>query len=313
MLAMSGERVPDDRGHLTTEQRDPAQLPIDRLSVTEAVALVQRGDATIHAALAAAQADIARAIEIVVERFRRGGRLFYVGAGTSGRLGALDAAECPPTFQSPPEMVQAILAGGERAMTAAIEGAEDDRQAAGRELAARRLDSADIVFGITAGGTTPFVHGAIAFAKERGAATVFFACVPFDQAPDSADISIRVVTGPEVVAGSTRLKAGTATKLVLNTVTTVAMAQLGKVHDNWMVDLDTHTNAKLVERGARIVTALTKLPRSAALELLERAGGQVKVAVVMHAFACERSKARERLARADGVLRRALETESRPR
>jgi N-acetylmuramic acid 6-phosphate etherase len=199
----------DDRGTLATELRNEASAELDRLSVTEAVALIQREDASIHAALTAARPAIVRAIELVVERLRRGGRLIYAGAGTSGRLAALDAVECPSTFQSRPEQVQAILAGGERAWRGAVEGAEDDVEAPRRELAARELSRDDVVLGISAGGTTPFVSAAIDAARERGAATVFLACVPFDSAPDRADISIRVVTGPEVLTGSTRLKAGT--------------------------------------------------------------------------------------------------------
>jgi N-acetylmuramic acid 6-phosphate etherase len=300
------------RGHLATEQANPQSVEFDALSIAEAVRLVQREDASVHAALERAADEVARAIELVVERLRRGGRLIYVGAGTSGRLGALDAAECPPTFQSPPSAVQAVLAGGERAMRQAVEGAEDDRQGAVAELTARALAERDVVFGISAGGTTPFVHGALEFARSRGAATVFLACVPFDQAPDHADVSIRVVTGPEIVAGSTRLKAGTATKLVLNTVTTVAMAQLGKVHGNLMVDVDTRANRKLVERGARIVSAITGASRTEALELLRAADGQVKLAVVMRVRAIDRERARALLETHHGSLRRALGSDRSP-
>ena len=277
------------------------------MSVEAAVELMQREDVSIHRALYAARPQVVRAIEVIVERLARGGRLIYAGAGTSGRLGVLDSVECPPTFQSSPETVQALIAGGPRALTGAVEGAEDDAAAAKRELAARNLGERDIVFGIAAGGTTPFVHAALDCARERGAATVFLACVPFEQAPDRADVSIRVVTGPEVLTGSTRLKAGTATKLVLNTVTTIAMARLGKVYENLMVDVDTRTNSKLVERGARIVATLTGLDRDASLALLERADGQVKVAIVMHRSKCDAAQAAQRLAGAQGSLRRVLE------
>jgi N-acetylmuramic acid 6-phosphate etherase len=203
--------------------------------------------------------------------------------------------------------VQAVIAGGPAALTGAVEGAEDDVEAGPRELARRGVSERDVVLGIAAGGTTPFVHAALAFAREQRAATVFLACVPFDQAPDRADVSIRVVTGAEVLTGSTRLKAGTATKLVLNTITTVAMAQLGKVYENLMVDVDTRANSKLVDRGARIVATLTGLSRDASLEVLERARGRVKVAVVMHRSSCDANRAEELLARAGGSLRRALE------
>jgi len=299
-------QVPTSRGHLATESHNERSARFDTLSITDAVELMQREDERIHAALAAARADLARAIELVVARLRGGGRLFYVGAGTSGRLGLLDAVECPPTFQTDPSLVQAVLAGGAAAVTGAVEGAEDSATAAGEELARRGLCERDIVFGIAAGGTTPFVHGALDFARSRGAATVFLACVPREQAPDRADVSVRIVSGPEVISGSTRLKAGTVTKLALNTVTTVAMAQLGKVHGNLMVDVDTSKNVKLVERGARIVSVLTGVGRDEALALLAAAGGQVKVAVVMHHKRLSCEQAREDLVRCGGILRRAL-------
>ena len=294
------------RAHLATELVNAATAQFDTLGIADAVELMQREDERIHAALAAARTDLARAIELVVERFRRGGRLFYVGAGTSGRLALLDAVECPPTFQTDPSLVQAVLAGGAVAVTGAVEGAEDDREAAGFELARRGLCERDVVFGIAAGGTTPFVHGAIEFARSRGAATVFLACVPREQVPDRADVSVRIVTGPEVIAGSTRLKAGTVTKLALNTVTTVAMAQLGKVHGNLMVDVDTTKNAKLVERGARIVSTLTGVLHARALELLRDARGKVKLAVLLHERRCTLEQAQATLEAAGGSLRRAL-------
>jgi N-acetylmuramic acid 6-phosphate etherase len=302
--------VPASRAHLATEGANPAAAELDRLPIERALAVMQAEDARIHEALAAARPQIARAIELVAGRLARGGRLFYLGAGTSGRLGVLDAVECPPTFQSDPGQVQGLIAGGQAALTCAVEGAEDDREGGAAELVARGLEERDAVVGISAGGTTPYVHGALELARSRGAATVMLACVPFEQAPDSADVSIRVVTGPEVVAGSTRLKAGTATKLVLNAISTLSMVRLGKVHGNLMVDVDTRTNAKLVERAGRIVSALTGLERGAALALLERAGGQAKLAVVMHQLGLDAAAARERLHAASGFLRRALD---RPR
>lgn len=294
------------RGHLATERENPATRELDALSTEEALRVIGEQDARVHAALERARPELARAIDAVAERLSRGGRLFYVGAGTSGRLAALDAAELPPTFQSDPAQVQALLAGGREALWKAVEGAEDDARAAGRELAARGLAAGDAVLAIAAGGTTPFAHGAIAAARAAGALSIFFACVPFDEAPDEAELSIRVVTGPEVLAGSTRLAAGTATKLALNALSTLVMARLGKVHGNLMVDLDTRANAKLVERGARIVSALTGLERGAALALLERAGGHVKTAVVMQRLGEDTAAARARLERAGGSLRRAL-------
>lgn len=294
------------REELETERRNAASAGFDQLSIADAVALMQREDRQIHDALHHARESLAAAIELVVAGLERGGRLIYVGAGTSGRLGVLDAVECPPTFLSAPGQVVGVIAGGATALTRAVEGAEDDRAAARADLEQLGLGEHDVVFGISAGGTTPYVHAALALARERGAASVFFACVPREQAPDDADVSIRVVTGPEVLTGSTRLKAGTATKLVLNTVTTVAMARLGKVYDNLMVDVDTRTNAKLVDRGARIVAAATGVSRERALELLRAADGHAKTAIVMQRADCDATEAQQRLERAGGRLRRAL-------
>jgi N-acetylmuramic acid 6-phosphate etherase len=264
-------------------------------------------DAHVHAAVARAQAEIVRAIDLVADRLAQGGRLCYVGAGTSGRLGVRDATECPPTVQTDPTFVQGIIAGGEKALTSAVENAEDAGESGAHAIRERKIGALDVVFGIAAGGTTPFVHAALDEARSRGAATVFLACVPRDQALDSADISIRVITGPEVVAGSTRLKAGTATKLVLNTVTTLAMVRLGKVHGNLMVDVNTRGNAKLWQRGISLVARLAQVDREEAERLLEAAGGAVKTAVVMRARSLSRLEAEDKLARGGGVLRRALE------
>ena len=299
-----------ERGDLPTERANAATVELGRLAREDAAAAVDlflAADATIVAAVAAARAEVAAAVELVAARLAAGGRLFYVGAGTSGRLGLLDAVECPPTFQSPPDMVQAVLAGGDGAFLRSVEGAEDDPEAAGVELAARGLCDRDVVFGIAAGGTTPFVHGAIEAARGVGAGSIFFACVPAERVPDRADLSIRVVTGPEVLAGSTRLKAGTATKLVLNAVSTLVMARLGKVHQNRMVDVNTRSNAKLVERGRDLVAELAGCDGDEAAELLEAAGGQVKLAVVMGALGLDAGQAAGRLEASGGYLDRALE------
>ena len=240
------------------------------------------------------------------QRLRAGGRLFYVGAGTSGRLSVLDAAECPPTFSSDPEQIQAIIAGGPPALTAAIEGAEDDAEAAGRELDARGLSDSDVVFGITAGGTTPFVHGALHHARNKGAFTIFFACVPRAEAPDEADLSIRVLTGPEVVSGSTRMKAGTATKLALNTLSTLVMVRLGKVYDNLMIDVDASANAKLVERARTLIQRVTGCDRERAAELLDQADGSAKLACCMALTSQDAETARASLDAGGGSLRATL-------
>ncbi len=297
----------EDRGHLSTEQRNPAAAQLDRMSVLEAVDLMTSEDARAVEAVAAVRDELAAAVDLVSERLAAGGRLIYVGAGTSGRLAVLDAAECPPTFRSDPTQVQAILAGGRAALTAAVEGAEDDAEEGAAQVAVRDVGPGDVVLGISAGGTTPFVHGALGEARRRGAATIFLACVSRAEVGDEADLSIRLATGPEVVAGSTRLKAGTATKLALNTISTLVMVRLGKVHGDLMVDLDTSANVKLVDRARRILAAITGVEPELAAALLERAGGRVKVAAVMHARELDVRAAEERLAQVGGLLRCALE------
>ncbi len=295
-----------DRGHLLTEQRNPRSATIDQLSVADAFDVINAEDARVAEAVGRCKPDICRAVDLAVEAFRGGGRLFYLGAGTSGRLGVLDAAECPPTFLSDPEMVQGIIAGGETALRRPVEGAEDDEETAARIMNERNVGPNDVVVGIASGGTTPFVHVALDRAKERGARTVFFACVPPEEVPDRADVSIRVLTGPEIVTGSTRLKAGTATKLTLNMITTLAMIQLGKVHGNLMVDVDTRTNMKLVDRAIRIIQMETGLDRQQAQRLLERAGKRAKVAIVMHLLDLDAEQAEERLRAAGGKIHEAL-------
>ena len=298
----------DDRGHLTTEHRNHRSRRLDRFSVAEVFDLINSEDATIARAVAAARDDICRAIELVVAAFRAGGRLIYVGAGTSGRLGVLDAAECPPMFLSDSQTVQGIIAGGPDALTRSIEGAEDCPEAGEVAMDDKALGPNDVVFAIATGGTTPFVHGALRRAKQRGAKTVFLACVPKDQVTDDADVSIRVVTGPEVVTGSTRMKAGTATKMVLNMVSTIAMVQVGKVYQNLMVDMNTRANAKLVDRGTRMIQTITGLGRDEARALLESAGGRVKTALVMRARKIDRPAAEALLTDADGHVGRIIDS-----
>jgi N-acetylmuramic acid 6-phosphate etherase len=295
-----------DRGHLLTELRNPRSMNIDRLAIADGFDVMNGEDATIAGAVARAKPEIVRAIELVVAAFRAGGRLIYVGAGTSGRLGVLDASECPPTFLSDPRMVQGIIAGGWDALRRSIEAAEDSPDTGGAAMDELSIDARDVVFGIATGGTTPYVHGAIQRAKQRGAKTVFFACVPADHVPDDADVSIRVLVGPEVITGSTRMKAGTATKLVLNTVTTMAMVQIGKVYENLMVDVNTRANSKLVDRGTRMIMTVTGLERPAAAKLLEDSGGHVKTAIVMHARGVPREEAERLLEGAGGRLASVL-------
>src|SRR5687768_9150622 len=291
-----------DRSHLLTELRLPESMTLDAMSVEEAVALMNAQDAKAVAAVAAERTNVARAVELVADALRGGGRLIYFGAGTSGRLGVLDASECPPTFRTDPEQVQGVIAGGEAAMFRAQEGAEDRAEDGAAAVDAKRVGPRDVVMGIAAGGTTPFVHGALRRANELGAKTVFLSCVQPVPAEPPVDVVIRPLTGPEVLTGSTRLKAGTATKLVLNQITTLAMVQLGKCYENLMVDLRA-TNQKLWDRGARIVATLTGAGRDDAMELLRKADGRVEVAVVIRRRRVEGGEARPLLGASGRSLR----------
>jgi N-acetylmuramic acid 6-phosphate etherase len=265
----------------TTEKRNPRSAHIDMLSTLEVVDLINSEDRIVPEAVGSQREQIAAVIDLIVDCFRAGGRLFYVGAGTSGRLGVLDASECPPTFGVPPTLVQGIIAGGRRALVRSIEGAEDHADDGARAVDKKRVSPKDVVVGLAACGLTPFVRGALDRARQIGAATVFVTCAPEAVSSLNADIIINPVVGPEVITGSTRMKAGTATKLVLNLLTTTAMIKLGKVHGNLMVDLRA-VNNKLRDRSARIVMELTHLSRPRAQALLQRAEGRLKAAVVMH-------------------------------
>ena len=300
-----------DRGHLLTELRNPRTMRIDRVTIAEAFELLNGEDAGVPQAVAAAKKSICCAIELVTAAFEAGGRLIYVGAGTSGRLGVLDASECPPTFLSDPRMVQGVIAGGWDALRRAVEGAEDYPEHGAAKIDEMEVGPHDVVMGITTGGTTPYVHGALRRAKERGAKTIFFACVDADHVADEADVSIRVLVGPEAITGSTRMKAGTATKLVLNTITTISMVRIGKVYENLMVDVNTRANKKLIDRGTRMIMTVTGLTRAAAGELLEQAGGRVKTALVMHVRNVDRAAAEQLLSRSHGHVTEILEGESR--
>lgn len=293
-------------GSLLTEQRNPRSRGIDAMSAAELVELINSEDRTVPDAIRREGAAIARAVGIVVERFRRGGRLLYVGAGTSGRLGVLDAAECPPTFGTDPEMVQGLIAGGYGALVRAQEGAEDRREDGARDLAERRAGSDDVVMGIATSGVTPYVLGALDEARRVGAATIFLSCARREGEPIAADVTITPLVGPEVVTGSTRMKAGTATKLVLNTVTTSAMVLLGKTYENLMVDL-TATCDKLRDRGCRILMEVTGVDYEGAADVIGRAGGSVKVAIVMQMSGLGREEAEATLRESGGSVRRALE------
>jgi N-acetylmuramic acid 6-phosphate etherase len=290
-----------------TERRLAASRRLDRLSIADAFDVLNAEDRKIAAAVAAARPAIVRAVKRVVRAWRAGGRLIYVGAGTSGRLGVLDAAECPPTFRSPPGMVRGIIAGGRAALVRAVEGAEDDERAAAAAMRRTRVGPADVVFGVATGGTTPYVHAALREARRRGAKTVFLACVSRRHVRADVDVDIRVLTGPEALTGSTRLKAGLATKMVLNAVSTLGMVRLGKVYENLMVDLNSYACRKLTDRATRVLAMLTGLSYADAGALLRRARGKVKAALVMHRRGVTLPQAERILSRAAGHVRWALE------
>jgi len=289
-----------------TEQRNPRSRRIDRLSSAEIVDLINAEDRMVAAAVDEEREAIATAIDLAEAAFRAGGRLIYVGAGTSGRLGVLDAAEMPPTFGTDPEMVQGIIAGGYDALVRARDGAEDVSEDGAAAIDARDVGPEDFVLGIATSGSTPFVHGALARARERGAHTGFLLCTyPSRELLDRHDVVIAPLVGPEVITGSTRMKAGTATKLVLNTITTGAMVRLGKVYGNLMVDLQV-TCRKLQDRGERILMEMLSVSREEARTLLEEAQGHVKTALVMGALGLDADEARRRLDEEGGVVVRVV-------
>ena len=283
------------RGHLLTEQNNPHSRNLDQLSSLEIVELFNQEDAKTLTAIGNARYEIARAIDLTSEALQNGGRLFYVGAGTSGRLGVLDAAECPPTFCTSPELVQGIIAGGEQALVKSSEGLEDHLEDGESAIAHHQITSQDVVVGLTAGGTTPYVQGAITAAQKQGATTIFLACVSAQEVPMTVDVDIRLLVGAEVLAGSTRLKAGTATKMALNILSTGVMVKLGKVYGNRMVDVAV-TNQKLRDRALRILQDLTPLSLEEASHLLEKSGDRVKTALLMQWQGLTREEAEAQLA-----------------
>jgi N-acetylmuramic acid 6-phosphate etherase len=302
--------VKDSSYKLTaTERRNPRSHRLDQLSTRKLLQIINREDELVSGAVRRELAAIARAVDVIVKAFERGGRLIYVGAGTSGRLAALDSAECPPTFGVPPLLVQAVIAGGRRALTRAVEGAEDSPSQGARDLSARGVGARDVVVGVTASGSTRYVLGALRLARKRGATTVVLTSNRNSAASRMASIVIAPRTGPEVIAGSTRMKAGTAQKLVLNMLSTVAMIRVGHVYDNWMVDVSL-TNEKLRTRGLRILTEAT----GATAKQAERAllqSGNLRAALLMLKTGLSASAARLCLSRA-GSLRQALGEFSAP-
>ena len=290
---------------LVTEQNNPLSARIDRSTTAEILRIINREDAGVAGAVERELPAIARAVESIVERLRGGGRLFYIGAGTSGRLGVLDASECPPTYNTPPAMVQGVMAGGRRALFRATEASEDSPALGRRDLEKRRLNARDAVVGLTASGRTPYVLGALRYAGARGALAIAVTCNPDSEVARVADISIAPVVGPEVIAGSTRMKAGTAQKLVLNMISTATMVRLGHVYGNFMVNVHLK-NEKLVERARTILQRLLGLERAAARRALRRAGGDLKVAILMERLKLGRKAAALLLRRHGGNLAVAL-------
>src|SRR5881628_2831368 len=298
----SGKAIFRELGRLVTEQRNPRSKNLDRLTTTQILMLMNREDRRVPAAVGREIRNISRAVDLIVERLARGGRLFYVGAGTSGRLGVLDATECPPTFGTPRTLVQGIIAGGRRALVRSIEGSEDDAKAAAVALKKRRVSERDVVVGIMASRRTPYAVGALKFGRAIGAATIAVTANPAGGVPLRCDVIIAPRVGPEVLTGSTRLKAGTAQKLVLNMLTTGAMVRLGKVYGNLMVDL-VALSAKLHDRGERIVMEVCGVSREEARQAIERAKGSVKLAIVMARRKVDANEARRLLESANGFVR----------
>ena len=289
-----------------TEQRNPRSRGLDRKSTLDILRALNREDARVAPAVRRELPKIARAVDAIVKALSEGGRLFYIGAGTSGRLAVLDAAECPPTFGTPPKMVQAIIAGGARALQHASEGAEDSAAGGARDLRRAGLTSKDVVVGLAASGTTPYVLGALAYAKRRGAVTVGVTSNPKSPVARAARIAIAPDTGPEAISGSTRMKAGTAQKLVLNLLSTAAMVRLGRVYENWMVHVAL-TNQKLRRRGVRILEEATGVDASTAEHAVRQAGNDLATALVMLKADIGAPEARKRLAATGGNVRKALE------
>jgi N-acetylmuramic acid 6-phosphate etherase len=290
---------------LVTEQRNPATMDIDTKSALEIVRLINAQDHKIAPVVKEELPYVARAVEIIVEAFKKGGRLIYIGAGTSGRLGVLDASECPPTFGVPPEMVQGIIAGGYGALVRAVEGAEDLAEDAARDLAEREVTDKDVICGLAASRRTPYVVAAVKRAHQIGARTLYITCTPRSEINFPVDVAICPVVGPEVVMGSTRMKSATAQKMVLNMLTTAAMIRLGKVYGNMMVDLQM-TSKKLQERSKWVVMMVTGVDYEKAAQVLAEARGHVKTAIVMILAKMDAHEARERLQASDGFVRGAI-------
>lgn len=295
-----------DRSQLLTEQRNPDTITIDCKTTLEIIDIINAEDANVITAVHREREPIAKAADMIVAAFKEGGRLIYVGAGTSGRLGILDATECPPTYGTDPKMIIGIIAGGKNAVFQSAEGAEDFPENGAKDIQQAEVNHRDVVMGITSGGTTPYVMGALFEAKKRNAKTIFLCCNRETMPIFDVDIIIRPIVGPEAITGSTRMKAGTATKLILNMLTTTTMIKIGKVYENLMVDLRA-TNVKLTDRAERIIMTVTGVSQDNAKELLESAFGNAKVAIVMQKLRIDYTEAKKRLDVQGGFVRKVLE------
>ena len=290
---------------MNPERRNPHSVDVDLLPTERILKIINAEDAQVANAVAAAIPEIASVVDKAAQSIRAGGRVIYVGAGTSGRLAVIDSTECPPTYGSPPEWLQAVMAGGTRTFTDAVEGSEDNREKAAADLKPKKLTKNDLVIGIAASGSTPYTHAALEFAKSKGAATAAVVCVEDSPMSKAADITVYTAVGPEVVTGSTRMKAGTAQKLVLNMISTATMIKLGMTYSNWMINVSM-TNRKLRERGTHILQEIMGVKADEAARLVEASGANLKVAVVMGATGCTRQEAETRLAEANGHLRTVI-------
>ena len=290
---------------MNIERRNPRSVDIDLFPTERILKIINAEDATVAAAVAAAISDIGKVVDCAVESIRSGGRMLYLGAGTSGRIAALDVSECPPTFGTPKEWVQAVMAGGSKALLYGDENNEDDRERGAIDLKAKRLTTKDLVIGIAASGSTPYTHAGLEFAKSKGARTAAVVCVEHSPMSKIAEFTICTVVGPEIVTGSTRMKAGTAQKLVLNMISTATMIRLGMTYGNWMINVSM-TNQKLRERGVHMLQEILGVKHEQAERLVKASGGKLKIAVIMGATGCNRKEAEKRLAESYGNLRKVL-------
>jgi N-acetylmuramic acid 6-phosphate etherase len=290
---------------MSIERRNPKSVDIDLFPTERILKIINGEDALVAGAVGGAIPEIAKTVGMAVEAIRAQGRIFYIGAGTSGRMAVLDAAECPPTFSTSKDMVQAIMPGGMKAFMQADEGTEDDQEKAIADLKSKKLSSKDLVIGIAASGSTPYTHAGLEFAKSKGAKTVAVVCAENSPMSRIADLTIYTPVGPEVITGSSRMKAGTAQKLVLNMISTATMIRLGMTYSNWMINVSM-TNRKLQERGKNILQEILAIKPDQAAELVEKSGGALKVAVLMGATGCSRKEAEKRLSESGGQLRGIL-------